>query len=584
MIGFTLPPSRPRRRPQELSIAADEKAAWSVLLPIGFQHAAMALGLSAYVLALAKASNFDFEQTRNLLAVTIMTMAFGTALQAWGGKLGSGALIVHIPTAILIPQIAPIFIETGPGGVGVVTILCAIVSLILAPLTPRLRGLFPPIVAGLIVLIGGMSLVEGAFAHSTGLSEDMTLDPNSMIIAGITLGLIVATSVWGNRSLQLFSLLIGIGGGVIAAFFLGELSGGQALMSAPIVDLPSIATPVFNIPISALIAAAFVAALVEIDSIGSFILMDKMDDADWRRPDMKQAGRGILAGGIGDALGGLLGGMSTATSSANIGLCHASRTTTRYAGLVAAAMLLFIAFLPQATMALTLIPTPVIGAIEMYAAAFLIAAGIDLIAERKFDTRGMFIVGISMAGGVAIMLLPGLAERIPPSLRHLLGSGFIVTGVLAIVLNLLFRIGIKKTQLQQIEPNGHPIAIQVTDFIERMGGAWAARRDVVQRAAQASVEAIEAIQSTGVHKVTSVVGHFDELNFNIELRHTGSPLPLGPGAMPDLASILDADNDEGIDAAIASVSQVLIHRLADGLKCGALPSGGGAFLRLHFDH
>lgn len=556
-----------------------------VIAPLAFQHAAMALGLSAYVLAVAKGAGFDFEQTRNLLAVTIIAMGLGTALQAWGGKLGSGTLVVHIPAAILLPQIVPVLAQTGPGGMVPITIFCAILALILAPLTPHLRALFPPIVAGLIILIGGMSLVDSAFSHSTGLTTEMVIDPNSAIIALVTLGLIVVTSVWGGRALQLYSLLIGIVGGVITAFLLGQIGGGEMILSAPIVDAPNLVTPVFDIPLGALVAAGFVAALMQIDSLGTFILMDKMDDADWRRPDMKQAGRGILAAGICDVVGGAAGAMNTATSSANIGLCHASRVTSRYVGMLTAVFLIVVAMLPQFTIALTLIPTPVIGAIEMYAAAFLMASGVDLIAERKFDTRGMFIIGISMAGGVAVMLLPGMTSHLPPSLAHLFGSGFIVTGVLAIVLNLLFRIGIKKYGTQIIDQQAaEPVSFQVTDFIERMGGLWTARREVVQRAAQAAVEAVEAIQANGEHRVTSVYAHFDELSFDVELRHNGPPLPLGDKRSPDLAQLMEGPDDSAIDDAIANVSHVLIQRFADRLKCGWRPDKSGAYMRLHFDH
>lgn len=584
MIGLRLSPSRPRRRPRDLALAADEAAPLSTLLPLGLQHAAMALGLSAYVLALAKNANLGIEETRTLLAVTIITMAFGTALQAWGGRIGSGALIVHIPAPLLVTQAAPILSETGPGGMTVVTIACALVALVVAPLTARLRGLFPPIVVGLVVLIGGISLVQGAFTHAAGLGPDMAPDGDSLVMAAVTLGLVVGLSIWGGQRLKLFSLLIGILGGVLTALVLGRLSGGETLASVPAVALPTIVAPVFDVPAGALIAVAFAALLVQIDAIGSFILMDRMDDADWRRPDMKQAGRGILAAGIGDFLGGLLGGMATATSSANIGLCHASRATSRYAGLVTAGLLLIIALLPQVTMALTLIPTPVIGAIELYSSAFLIAAGIDLVASRQLDTRGVFIIGLSLVGGVAVMLMPGMAAHAPASLHHLVGSGFIVTGALAIVLNQLFRLGIRQSGRQDIPADAPGAALEVTDFIERMGGAWAARRDVVRRAGQAAIEAVEAIETAGQgRRVTAVAGRFDELNFDIELRHSGPPLPLPDTALPDLSDVLDG-GDEAIDGAIAKVSSVLVHRLADRTKCGTDPADGGSFMRLHFDH
>ncbi|RJF80784.1 hypothetical protein D3874_27255 [Oleomonas cavernae] len=584
MSRFGLPPSRPRRRPQELSLAADQRPSSFTLLTLGLQHAAMALGLSAYVLAVAKGAGLGHDETRAMLAATIITMALGTALQAWGGKLGAGALIVQIPSPFVLPLAIPILAVTGAGGMVLISVVSAIVALAVSPFAPRLRGLFPPIVTGLVVLIGGLSLVRVAFSHALGLGPDQAMDGDSLAVSGATFAIVVALSIWGGRRVKLFALLIGIAAGVATALLMGRLTGGDSLLAVPAFALPMLATPVFDVPIGAVIGVAFIALLGQIDSIGSFILMDKMDDADWRRPDLRQAGRGMQANGLGDLIGSALGGMTTATSSANIGLCHASRATTRYAGLATAAILAVIAFLPQVTMALTLIPTPVIGAIEFYAAAFLIASGMDLVASRQLDTRGVFIIGISLVCGVGILMMPGVASHAPASLHPLVGSGFIVTGLLAIVLNQIFRLGIRKTQTQAITTAPAP-EIQVTEFIERMGGAWAARRDAVSRAAQAAVEAVEAIRAAGGGRmVTAITGSFDELSLDIELRHAGAPLPLVPATAPDLAALLESDDDTAIDSAMANVSGVLIQRLADRLKAGTDPATKSAFLRLHFNH
>jgi len=585
MIALKMPPSRPRRRPHELSFSADEKPPLATAITLGFQHAVMALGLLAYTLALARYANLSVDQTRNLLAVTIIAMAIGTALQAWGGRLGSGSLMIHMPSVFMVPLAGPILAVTGPGGMVTMTVVSAVATLAIAPLLPRLRGLFPPIVAGLVVLIGGMSLVGEAVEHSWSLGEDFVIDGPSLIMSSITLALIVGLSVWGNRRLKLLALLIGVVAGVAAAFFMGRLEGGAVLMSAAPVAMPDLVRPVVDIPVGLLLGLAFIAILTQIDTVGSLILLDRMDDADWRRPDMKQASRGVLGAGIADLIGGVLGSMPTATSSANIGLCHASAVTSRTVGLATAAILMLVAFLPQATLALTLIPTPVIGAIELYAAAFLMAAGIDLIASRELDTRGIFIVGISLLGGVTVLLMPGLAERAHPALRHLVGSGFIVTGVIAIVLNLVFRLGIRRQLAIKLAAGGPPVSIQITDFIEEAGGSWAARRDVVRRAALAAVEAAEAIdQAGGDRRVIGIGGSFDELNLDIELVHSGAPMPVGDVAVADLESLLDGDDDSAIDAAMSSISGTLLRRLADRLSSRAGPEPGTSILRLHFEH
>src|SRR5690606_39626618 len=103
---------------------------------------------------------------------------------------------------------------------------------------------------------------------------------------------------------------------------------------------------------------SLVCVLSQLDTLGSVIMMDKMDDADWKRANMQSVAGGIKANGIGDLAAGMLGGFPTATCSANIALAYASRSTARVVGLAAAGLLALVAFLPQLTMALTLVPAP----------------------------------------------------------------------------------------------------------------------------------------------------------------------------------------------------------------------------------
>lgn len=58
--------------------------------------------------------------------------------------------------------------------------------------------------------------------------------------------------------------------------------------------------------------------------LGSVIMLDKMDDADWKRANMQAVASGIEANGLGDLAMGLLGGFPTCVSSANIALVYAA--------------------------------------------------------------------------------------------------------------------------------------------------------------------------------------------------------------------------------------------------------------------
>lgn len=584
-VNFRLPPSRPKRTPSEIAYGADDRPELGLTLSLGAQHAVMAIALSTYVLVVAKLANLSLEDTQSFLACSILGMALATFLQSWGGKLGSGAFIVHIPDPIMVPFIAIVIGQYGLGGVLPAAVLAGCAALAISRVVPHLRPLFPPTVMGVVVTVGGFSLVRGALEHSLGLDDKYVIDPYSFVIALVTLSVIVGFSIWGTKAMKLFSLLAGMVAGIVAAAALGYVHGLERFATTPLFALPHVPTPVFGIDPGMLAVIVMVALLVQLDTFASVVIVDKMDDADWRRADMKMVSGGIQANGLGNLVAGLLGAMPTATSSANIGLSHATRSTSRYIGIAAALMIAVVALLPQVTLALTLIPTPVIGAIEIYAAGFFAVSGLELAASRALDSRGIFMIGISLTVGLGVMLMPELVENVPPALHHMVGSGFVMAGVTAVLLNLLFRLGTSMRARRALGEEGQVTSEAIVDFVETQGGIWAARRDVVRRAAIAALEAAEFIASSGEGRhPTAIQGRFDEFNLDIELIHTGPPLVLTRAhhpVVPDLHALLDAD-DAAIDAAMAGVSSVLVHRLADRVRSGT--RDGASYLLLHFDH
>jgi xanthine/uracil permease len=579
--------------------AANERPPVGTLLGLAAQHTATALAFVAYVLVTARIANLPQDATQSLVTATVLGMAIATVLQAYGGRLGAGALIVHLPDPIVMIAAASVIALHGGGALAAIGLANGVAGLLVGQAIPRLRAFFPPTIAGVVVCVTGISLIVPAFRHATGFTPANAVSGSRPIIDGIdiliscaTLAVIVALSVWGSRRTKLFALLAGLLAGVVLTGMLGRLTGAELLEKAPFFGLPSVPVPELHIDPAILVAIVLLAIMVQLDTLGTVVLMSKMDDADWRRADMRRVSGGIRAGSISNILTGFLGGLPSGTSSANIALCHISRSTSRYAGLVAGGLLALVAFLPKSTVALTLIPTPVVGAVETYAAAYLIVSGIELIASRAMDARGTFMVGLSMVAGIGTILLPDVAERAPASLRILAESGVVVAGVVAILLNLLFRLGVSRRDEQKLvplpeTPSGKPMDLgtAIVTFVETSGARWGARRDAVQRAAEAALEAAEAIAAAGGDRtVNAIRGSFDEYNLDIELAYSGEPLQLG-AAMPASPSLLDTSDEEfqaELDRALRGVSTVLLRRLADRVVTGK--RDGRAFLRLHFDH
>lgn len=592
---FTLPPSPTRRRPHELTFAADEPLPRGALAVLGGQHAVTVLAFVTYVLVAAKAAGLSQAATQSMVAVSLIGMALCTGLQAWGGRWGGcGALLPHMPNPFMVPFATAAVASGGPAAIFGVGVLSSVTAFCVGSVMPRLRAWFPPTVAGTVVCMGGLALIEPTMRHSLEIDAEMHIHGPSALIAGVTLASIVAFSIWGTRQTRLLGLVIGIVAGLLVAAVTGHLHGLDALAQVPVFAVPDMQAPRWTLSTEMAVAIVLVAMLTQLDTLGSVIIMDRMDNADWRRADMQAVGRGLRANGMGDFVGAFFGSFPTFTSSANIALSHATRATSRYIGLASAALLLAVAFMPQATLALTLIPAPVLGAVELYAAAFLIVSGVELIASRAMDSRGIFMIGLSLCAGLTVMLLPGITRHAPESVQGLIGNGFIVTGVTAVLMNLLFRLGTRQTTEQTLQGNDPAtLGRQITDFVEEQGAAWSARREVVHRAALAALEAAEAIVAEGDRQVVSIRGSFDEYRLDLALFHTGAafemeapPHPAAALAHADLGdALLDDANTDALDAALARMSGVLLRHLAD--KVTALPPAAGgklAAVQLHFEH
>lgn len=580
----------PHRRVPDLAYAANERPPVSALWVLALQHAATAMAFIAYVLVTARLAGLSRADTQTMVALTLLAMALTTAMQAWGGRWGAGVLVVNIPSAMMITLAASLLGAYGLGAMAPAALVHGLVSLAMVPLVRRTRPLFPPPVVGTVICMAGVALVAGSIQRALGLTPGQwSVDAASAAVAGVTLAGIVGLSVWGRR-LRLMALLLAMAAGVAVAALLGRLEGTQALSDAALLALPELAAPRWHLQGDVLLAVALVAILSQLDTLGSVIMLDKMEDADWRRADMAAIGRGIQANGVGNLLMGLLGALPTSTSSANIALAYATRSTARAIGLAVAALLALAAFLPKLTLALTLVPEPVLGAVGLYAAGYLMVSGMQLTVSRAIDSRVLFAVGLSLSAGLAVMQMPQLAQQAPEGLRFLLGNGFVVAGVLVIALNLLFRLGVAQRARQTLHAPAEELHGEITNFVETRGAAWGARRDVVQRAAMAALEAAEAILAspapagTDARRLSAIRGQFDEFNLDIELLHSGAPLRLGGGQaqLPDPAALLDGADDSAIDAALAPLSGQLLHYLADRVSTGA--SAGQSFVRLHFEH
>src|SRR3546814_2530164 len=180
-LKIRLPSSPASKRPHDLVYASDDKPPALALGGLALQHCATALALIAYVLAAAKIGGLDAESTRCMVTATILGMALATFLQSWGGRVGSGMLLVHMPDPLLVVLSGMLAAEYGIGGLVLVGVVNGTVALGAGFIVPRLRAVLPPAVAGVVVCVAGLSLIAPALTHTSGLDRKHTSELQSLM-------------------------------------------------------------------------------------------------------------------------------------------------------------------------------------------------------------------------------------------------------------------------------------------------------------------------------------------------------------------------------------------------------------------
>ncbi len=165
----------------------------------------------------------------------------------------------------------------------------------------------------------------------------------------------------------------------------------------------------------------------------------------FREGDMgKRVRRGIVVTGLANGLAGLLGVLGPVNFSLSTGVIVSTGCGARAALIPAGLILAGLAFTPFLVGLTGFVPPVVIGAVLSYILCFQVVAGLSVMGGVPSGERGaeagIVVAFPLLAGTVVSFFPPRLLEGLPAVLRPLLGNGFVV-GVLTAVLleHVVFR-------------------------------------------------------------------------------------------------------------------------------------------------
>jgi xanthine/uracil permease len=152
--------------------------------------------------------------------------------------------------------------------------------------------------------------------------------------------------------------------------------------------------------------------------------------------------RGIFITGLANIASGFFGVIGPVNYTVSPGVIVSTGCASRFTLIPAAAILFALAFFPAVTGFIGSVPPVVIGAVLAYVMTAQVGAGL-MVALRGVDDEGFvfengLVIGLAILLGAMVAFLPAEVIRdLPAFLRPILGNGFVVGVVSALVLEHL---------------------------------------------------------------------------------------------------------------------------------------------------
>jgi len=567
------------RKPTNLIYGVDDEPPLTTTLLLGFQHIFILSIAFIFPVVIVNEIGGSPEDAQNLICMAMLATGLSTALQALKkGPVGSGYLCPLVNGPAFVPAS---LLAGKAGGLALIfgmTIVAGIFEALFSQVVGRMRKFFPPEVTGTVVLMVGVEVIPIAVPKFFGVdSTHPGVQMLPFLVALITLAVTAGFNVWGKGKMRLYSLLIGMVAGYAVSFATGVLTLDKArlIIDSALFQLPEMGK--FGISFSTVMLVPFLVAAFSsaLKTMGDLTTCQKINDADWKRIEMRSISRGMLACAAGNITSGLLGALGQSVSSSNIGLSIATGATSRRIGYAAGGILMLLAFFPKLAAIFVIMPTPVMGASLVFAVCFMIMAGIQIIMSRMIDSRKTFVVGLSIIFGLSFDNVPGLYAGVDPVLRPLLSSSLALATICAVVLNVFFRMGISQKMEFEIDPEADT-SEKIFQVMEKQGGTWGARREVIFNAIAAMNELLDAAPFLDLlGKKIALSVHFDEFNLDVRAVYEGKPFDI-PTTMPGIDTMHDAD------ASALALAAFTMSRYVD--KMSFSTKDGKTELHMHFEH
>jgi xanthine permease XanP len=557
-------------RPKDLIYARDEKPPAVPLIAIGFQHVAVICPYLVMVALVAEAAKLPQEAARNAMGLAMIAVAFLTVLQSLRlGPIGSGYLCPPVVSAIYLPSAMLAASVFGFPVVCGMVIFAGGCEVAVGALLNSLRKFFPAVVSGVVIIAVGIEL--GKIGLGVLLDPQVMHDPrvNHMFLTALSVLLtMIALAVWAKGLPKLLCVLIGIllGYGVAAFLEVFPQDFSTELARSPIFALPDPRFLSYGFEPSLMLPFAIAGLASGLRVVGVLTTCQQMNDAAWRRPNMESISGGVIADGIGCAVGGALAAPGMSASPSLVGIEKLTGVTSRIVAWPIAGWLVALSCLPKFASLIVNMPRPVMAAALFFNGSLMFVAGIQLVVSRPITLRATLIIGLSLLSAFSVLFFPEFYKSLPSWTRQFTGSEITVAVVVSTALNALFLLGTWRYGQLRLGADGTPLtAASFDSFFDQQASEWKIPAADVQRVREVVDQAIEHVAAKTQGPVRIQVGS-DSFDIRVTLNYTGN-LPNLPDARPRVDLVEEQSFVSGLTGYLSGLHADRIERSAKGEEC-----------------
>ena len=513
----------------ELIYAVNDKPPFIKLVLLGMQQVLLMSVYLVLIIIVVQAAHLPDNISLDAVRMGMIALAIATFIQALKPPYGSGYLAPPVVSAIYLKAS---LLAADAGGLPLVlgmTIFSGLMEVLFSRFIYQLRAIFPPGISGFIIAIVGIELGLEGLSQFLGVARSDTLNFKAHIFIGLlTLGTMVAISIWWRGLIKLVCSFIGLTVGFIVAYLLGRIDPAKIaqLKAIPFFSFPHVDFISYNFSFSLMLPFFIASVAAALRTVGVVTTCQKINDLSWKNPNLKSIQGGVLADGLGSITAGLCGIPGISTGPSLVGVSKATGATSHYIAFAVSILLILLSILPKFASLLLMMPMSVIGPALMFTGSFMIIGGINVMTSRNIDTRMTYVIGLAFLFGLSKEMYPTFYSSLPAVLQKITCTSLSLSVIIALSLHLLFRIGIQKQAMLTLD-NKEMSPEKLTQFIMNYAQSWQLNSSLMERVTQTTNAILLHLHNAqlAVGDIDVVLA-YDQIDIIVKVEYSGDLLVL----------------------------------------------------------